>query len=168
VVESTLGVLGFGGRFGHVAPPAYWLHGHLGYEILPFLMLFGEAEVALTDTSESLDESHVRAFAMWGWAGGVRATVHATERVAFYAQGGFGELAADVPHNALGILGFPNAESLHPAFGGRIGVEWYQIDRHVALCAAFGERLAQGFSKVGGQSDVPAIWDFGAGFRYTF
>ena len=33
VLESTLGVLGFAGQFRHVAPPAYWLHAQLGYEV---------------------------------------------------------------------------------------------------------------------------------------
>ena len=43
----------------NVAPTAYWLHGQLGYEVNSWLMLLGEAELAYTDTSESVDESHV-------------------------------------------------------------------------------------------------------------
>lgn len=168
VLEATLGALGFFGQFRHVSPPAYWLHGQLGYEIFPWLMVFGEGEMALTDTSESQDESHTLAYSMFGFGGGVRATIHATSRVAIYAQGDVGALTANVPHDSLKLLGYPSAETLDAQFGGRIGVDWYQIDRHMALCAALGGRLAEGFAKQVGPSDTPLLWDFGAGVRYTF
>ncbi len=168
VLESTLGVLAFAGEFRHVSPPAYWLHGLLGYEVFPWLMVFGQAELALTDTSESQDESHTLAYAMWGFGGGARVTVHVSDRVALYGQGDVGALTANVPHDALAILGYRNAESLGAAFGARLGVDWYQMDRHLALSAGLGARIAQGFAKVTDTSDVPIMWDLGAGLRYTF
>jgi hypothetical protein len=168
VLESTLGVLGFGGQFRHVAPPAFWLHAQLGYEALDWLMLFGEGELAFTDTGESQDESHTLVFPLWGFGGGARATFHATPRLAFFVQGQIDALAADVPHDALTILGFRNAETLAASFGGRIGVEWYQVDRHLALCAQTGARVAEGFAKVTASGDVPIMWDAALGLRYTF
>jgi hypothetical protein len=168
VLESTLGVLGFAGQFRHVSPPAYWLHGQLGYEVFSWLMLFGEGEIALTDTSESQDETHTLAYSMWGVGGGARATVHVSDRVAIFGQGDVGALTANVPHDALALLGYRAAESLDAAFGARLGVDYYQVDRHMALCAALGARVAQGFSKVSESSDVPLLWDLGAGVRYTF
>ena len=168
VLESTLGVLGFAGQFRHVAPPAYWLHAQLGYELLSWLMLFGEGEVAFTDTGQSQDESHTMAFPLFGFGGGARATFHASPRFAVFGQGAIDGLAAKVPHNALGILGFRNAETLAPAFGLRIGVEWYQIDRHLALSAQLGGRDASGFAKVAAASDAPIMWDAALGMRYTF
>ena len=77
VLESTLGVLGFGGQFRHVAPPAYWLHAQLGYEVTNWLMLFGEGELAFTDTGESQQESNSKVLPLWGFGGGARATFHA-------------------------------------------------------------------------------------------
>ncbi len=168
VLESTLGILGFAGQFRHVSPPAYWLHGQLGYEVFSWLMVFGEGELALTDTSESQDESHTMAFAMWGLGGGLRGTVHVSDRVAIFGQGDIGALAANVPHDALALLGYRAAESLDASFGARLGADWYQIDRHMALCAAIGARLAQGFSKATDPSDLPLLWDLAAGVRYTF
>src|SRR5580658_878255 len=44
VLESTLGVLGFAGNFRHVAPPAYWVRGQLGYEVTRGLMLYVDGE----------------------------------------------------------------------------------------------------------------------------
>jgi hypothetical protein len=169
VLESTFGVLGFAGQFRHVAPPAYWLHGQLGYEVIPWLMLFGEAELAFTDTSESVGGFDVRAFPIWGFGAGARATFHASDRVAFFVQGSAGGLTAVVPHHALSVFGFRNAESLNLSLGVRVGVEWYQIDRHFALCAQVGARDAQGFEKQAlVSSDFPLMWDTAVGLRYTF
>jgi hypothetical protein len=131
-------------------------------------MLFGEGELAFTETSESQDESHTKAFSIWGVGGGARATIHATPRVAFFGQGELDGLVADVPHNALTILGFRNAESLGLSLGGRVGIEWYQIDRHLALTAQAGARDAVGFSKVATGGDTPIMWDAALGLRYTF
>jgi hypothetical protein len=168
VLESTLGVLGFAGQFRHVAPPAYWMHGLLGYEVLGWLMLFGEGELGFTQTSESQDESHSMAFPLWGFGGGARATLHATPRIGLFAQGQIDALAADVPHNTLTILGYRNAETLGASFGARVGVEWYQIDRHLALTAQLGGRDAVGFAKVATAGDTPLMWDGALGIGYTF
>ena len=168
VLESSLGVLGFVGQFRHVVPPAYWLHGLLGYEVNGWFMLLGEAELAYTDTRESVDESHVNAFPIWGFGGGARATFHASERVALFVQAAVDALAADVPHGALAVYGYRTAESLNPAYGTRLGLEWYQLDRHMALSLQAGVRYANGFAKFLASSDVPVLWDAAACLRYTF
>jgi hypothetical protein len=168
VLESTLGVLGFAGQFRHVAPMAPWLHMQLGYEVLPWLMLFGEGELGYTDTSEAEDPSHVTAFSIWGFGGGARATLHATDRVAFFGQLSADALGANVPHDTLAIIGYRSAESLNASFGARVGVEWYQMDRHLALALQVGVRDAQGFQKFLDNSDFPLLWDAAVGFRYTF
>jgi len=68
---------------------------------------------------------------------------------------------------ALGILGFHNAESLGATFGGRVGVEWYQVDRHMALGLGVGVRDLLGFKETIG-SDTPLALDATAALRYTF
>lgn len=168
VLEGTSGVLGFAGHFGKVAPPGFFMHMQLGYELLDWLMLFAEGELAFTTTSNAQDESHAMAFPIWGFGGGARATIHLSPRFAFFVQGDVGGLTADVPHDSLTILGFQQAESLSPQYGGRVGVEWYMIDRHMALTAQGGARLATGFAEVIGSTDVPLVWDASVGIRYTF
>jgi hypothetical protein len=168
VLESSLGALGFGGSFRHVAPTAYWLHAQLGYEVWRWLMIFGEGELAYTDTSIAQDPTKARAFPILGFGGGLRATIHLSDRVAIFAQGDVGALKADVPRNALSILGFRDAESFNPYFGARLGVEWYQVDRHFAIGAAFGVKDAQGFARLAVTADTPLMWDAGASIRYTF
>lgn len=168
VLETTAGALGFLGQFRHLAPTGFWMHMQLGYEVLDWLMVFGEGELAFTDTSVSQDESHAMAFPIWGFGGGLRATIHPTERFAFFVQGEGGALTAYVPHDSLTVLGFRDAEGLNGQVGGRIGLEWYHLDRHMALTAQGGLRDALGFEKVVGGSDLPLMWDASAGIRYTF
>ncbi len=172
VVETTAGMLAFAGQFRHVAPPGYWIHGQVGYEIWSWLMVFGESELAMTNTSEAQDESHALAFPIFAFGGGARGTWHVTERFALFLQGDVGAIEAMVPKGSLSSLGYANAESLSVYFGGRLGAEWYQIDRHLALVAQAGARDAQGFSRTApsGRSgnDPPIMWDVAAGLRYTF
>jgi len=168
VLEATTGVLGFAGHFGKVAPPGFFMHTQLGYELTNWLMVFAEGELAFTTTSGAQDESHAIAFPIWGFGGGARATIHVTPRFAFFVQGDIGGLTADVPHDALTILGYQQSESLNPQYGGRLGVEGSIIDRHMALSAQGGARLATGFAEVIGPGDVPLVWDASVGIRYTF
>jgi hypothetical protein len=156
------------GQFRHVSPPAIWLHTQLGWELTKWLMLFGEGELAFTDTSEASSESQARAFPIFGFGGGARVTVHVTERVALWAQGSLGALKADVPHNALANLGYRDAEALGLSLHARAGVDWYQMDRHMALSLGVGLRDASGFAKSAQKSDTPLMADLGAAIRYTF
>ena len=167
VVEGGLGALGFLGNFRHVAPTAPWFHVQAGYELFNWLLLFAEGELAFTDTSESESASKVYGFAIYGFGGGARVTVHATHRFAIYVQGDIDAMKADVPRGALAILGYKNAEGLAPSIGGRLGVEWYQRDRHMALGISGGARDATGFARTFG-SDAGLMADASATIRYTF
>jgi hypothetical protein len=168
VLDSSLGAMVFLGEFGKVAPPGPWLHTQLGYEVLKWLMLFGEGELAFTDTSRKQDPPKTRAFAIFGGGGGVRFTIRFTDRVGVYAQGSVGMMKADVGTNALGILGFRDAEALNVYLGGRLGFEWFQLDRHFALGLTLGVRTAQGFARTGAGTDSPLVADTGASLRYAF
>lgn len=167
VLESSLGALGFLGKFGAEAPTAFWLHTQLGYEIFKWLMIYGEGELAFTDTSNGNGPTQTRAFPIFGFGGGPRFTVHFSDRVAIFAQGDIGAMTSDVTSGALANLGFKNAESLGLYFGGRLGIEWYQLDRHIALGLQVGLRDATGFKRVAG-SDLPLMIDGGLALRYTF
>lgn len=154
VLDSSLGALFFGGKFGDVAGPAPWLRTQLGYEVLDWLMLFGEGELGFADTSRAQAPPHTRAFPMFGFGGGARFTWRFTPRVGAYLQASVGAMKADVAKNALALLGFKNAESLGVYGAARAGVEWYQRDRHFALGLSLGLRDASGFAKTIG-SDTP-------------
>jgi hypothetical protein len=167
VLESTLGASDFLGKFGAVTPLGFWLHTQLGYEIFNWLMVFGEGELAFTDTSGTQSPNDARAFPIFGFGGGLRGTVHLTDRVAVFGQGDLGAMKADITTGALANIGYKNAENLGLYVGGRIGVEWYQIDRHLALALQVGLRDALGFKRQVG-SDLPLMLDAGLALRYTF
>jgi hypothetical protein len=168
VVESRIGALTFLGRFRQVAPTAPWFHVDAGYELFRWLLLFGEGELALTDTSVAQDPSKARAFPIFGFGAGGRVTLHVSERVALYGQGSLGMMKADVARNAFALLGYKDAESLGLYLGGRLGVEWYMVDRHLALGLGAGVRDAKGFAKTGPVSDTPLMLDVALALRYTF
>ena len=166
VVDTSIGVLAFFGKFGKVAPPGPLWRMQLGYELTRWLMVFGEGELAFTDTSNREQPPDTRSFPLFGFGGGARATVHPHRRVGAYLQAEAGALKADIKTNALGILGFKDAESLGFSVGGHLGVEWYQVDRHFALGLNAGFRVPTNF----GRSDGGAAFaiDGGAALRYAF
>ena len=170
VIDSSIGALLFLGKFGKTAPPAPWLRTQLGYEAFKWLMFFGEGELAFTDTSRSQDPPKTRAFPIFGFGGGVRFTARFTDRFGAYLQGSVGAMKADIRTNGLGVIGFKGAETLGIYFGGRLGIEWYMIDRHFALGLTSGLRNASGFKQRGGagSSDTPLAFDAGASIRYAF
>lgn len=168
VLDSSIGVMAFLGDFGKVAPPGPWLHTQLGVELFKWLMLFGEGDLAFTDTSLRQAAPKTRAFPIFGFGGGTRLTVRFTERAGIYAQGSVGAMQADIAQNALGLIGFREAESLAPYLAGRLGLEWYQVDRHLGLGLNGGVRDAQGFARLGGRGALPLVVDGGASIRYAF
>jgi hypothetical protein len=167
VVDSALGALVFLGKFGRTAPPAPWIRTQVGYEIFTPLMVFAEGELGFTDTSGTQDPPKTRAFPLFGFGGGARFTLRFTDRFGVYVQGSVGGLKADIRQRALEIIGFKDAESLNIYFGGRLGLEWYQLDRHFALGLTSGLRDATGFKRTIG-SDTPLVFDAGASIRYAF
>ena len=143
-----MGALGFLGKFKGVAPPAVLLHLQLGYEIFRWLMPFISGELSFTDTSNQVqsngtDASKNRAFPIYG------------------------ALQADITKYALANLGYANAEKLGLYYGGKLGFEWYQIDRHMGLGLQGGARVLSGFARTVG-SDLALAWDGEATIRYTF
>ncbi len=168
VLDSSIGAIAFLGQFGKIAPPGPWMHVQLGYELLKWLMLYGEGELAFTDTGNLQRPPNIRAFPLFGFGGGARFTLRFTDRVGAYLQGGVGAMKADIASNALGVLGFRDAESLGLYLGSRLGVEYYQLDRHLAIGLNVGARLAQGFERIGASTDTPAALDGGASLRYAF
>ena len=69
-------------------------------------------------------------------------------RVSAYVQGDAGMMRAS--SDVLHTYGFYEAENLRAYFGGTVGLEWYQIDRHYALVVNGGARKTPGFAKIVG------------------
>ncbi len=168
VLQGNLGGLFFPGAFGKLSPPAPHFRVALGYEIFRWLMVYGEGELAFGSTSVASDPPFVRAFPIWGFGGGVRGTVPIGSRVGLWLEAGPGLWSTQTATNALGVLGFKDAESLGLFVRGRIGVDWYQIDRHFALFLAGGARFAPSFTYSSGPAGAPIVAEGSVGIRYTF
>lgn len=167
VLDTAVGAFGFAGEMGKVAPPGFWLHTQVGYEVFRWLMVLGEGDLGFTDTSNEQAPPQTRAFPIFGGGGGLRFTARFGERLGLYLQGTAGGMKADIRVNALRNIGFGDAESLGLYYGGRLGVELYQVDRHLALGLTGGTKLAQGFTRTRG-SDTPLVIDGGLALRYAF
>jgi hypothetical protein len=131
-------------------------------------MFFGEGDLMFTDTSNRVQPPETRSFPIFGFGGGARLTLRFTDRLGIYAQGSIGGMKADVGQNVLGLFGFRDAESLGVYLGGRLGLEWYQVDRHFALGLTGGIKTPQGFARTGPQGGSAAAVDAGLSLRYAF
>lgn len=167
VLDSRIGVVGFTGDIAKLVTPAPWANVQLGYEIFNWLMVFGQGELAFTTTGGD-GKTRTRAFPIFGFGGGLRLTVHATPRVALFLQPGIGAIFADVPDRALAIYGYSKLESLGLSLNGRLGFEWYAVNRHFALGISGGPRFAPSLAKTSATATAGIAWDTGAGIRYTF
>jgi hypothetical protein len=168
VLDASAGALFFAGQMGKVATPAPHFRVLFGYEPFKWLLVFGRGEMAFSTTANAEDPPYTRAFPLFGFGAGLRATGHLTERVAVYGEGSLGFLKCDIATRALVNLGLPDAEKLKPDVGGRVGIEWYQLDRHYALGIAGGVRLATGLSRLGPKNDTPLLAETQLTLRYTF
>ncbi len=168
VVEQSIGALGFlgklGGTTGH---PALWLETQAGYELFDWLFLFAEGNLALTDTGDSVGPTQNRPFPILGFGGGARFTAHLSPRVAMFLEGSAGGDVAYVKSGVLANFGFAAAEKLGFYAGGRVGLEWYQVDRHIALGVSGGVRYMANIAYEAG-GDLPLGWSATADLRYTF
>jgi hypothetical protein len=167
VLDASAGALFFVGGMGKVATPGPQFRFIFGYEPFAWLLAFARAELAFSTTGNLEEPPFRRAFPIYGGGAGLRATVHITPRVAGFVEGSVGVIKCDIATNALLNLGLPEAERLRPDGLARLGIEWYQLDRHMALGLAGGVRLATGFARLG-QSDTPTLAETQATVRYTF
>ncbi len=168
VLDSSLGARAFLGEFGKTAVPGFWFHTQLGYELLKWFMLFVEGDLSFSDTSGTQKPPRTRAFPIYGLGAGGRFTARFGDRIGVFAQLSIGAMKADIATNALGLIGFRDAEDVNPYAAARVGLEWYQIDRHFALGVNVGIRLAQGFETTRRASDTPLVTDGGLSLRYAF
>ncbi|HET7544871.1 MAG TPA: hypothetical protein VFK05_33620 [Polyangiaceae bacterium] len=166
VVESGIGALGQIGDMKYTSPVAPWFHLQVGYEPLRFLMVFVEGDLVLSNTSYASPPPPPRTYSLWGFGGGLRGTVKASERVGLYLQASLG--AAEVTNDVLTIYGYQDADKLNLYLAAELGAEWYQVSPHWALAVHGGVRDYTGTFKREFSDLPPLAWVSGLGLRYTF
>jgi hypothetical protein len=166
VVESTVGAMGHIGPLKNVSPTSPWFHLHFGFEPFSFLMLFAEGDLVFSTTSYANRPPDPRAYALFGFGGGLRLTVKPVDRFGIYVQGSAG--GAKITEDVLFHYGYQNAEQLGLYWGGQLGLEWYQVNPHLALALTGGVKNYQdvlGRDRGGGQA---LAWVGGLSLRYVF
>jgi hypothetical protein len=165
VMEGSVGALGHLGNMRDVSPVAPWFRLQLGYEPLDWLMIFGEADVALSSTSRANRPPEKRGYALFGLGAGARLSWQAFDAVGLYLQGDAG--FASVNEDVLATYGYPDANSLQPFAGAALGVEWFQLSPHYALALSGGARdYFQSFERINGDRP-PLVWYSSAAIRYA-
>jgi hypothetical protein len=166
VVESSIGVFGQLGTMKNVSPLAPWFRLQFGFEPLKWLMAFAETDLMVANTSYAPQPPPPRTYALYGFGGGLRFTVKPSDRVGLYLQASIG--AAAVNNDVLRVYGYQNANSLNLYEAGELGVEWYQVDPHLALALHGGLRsYAAGFERQF-STQTALAWVSGIALRYTF
>jgi hypothetical protein len=167
VVESGLGFVSQIGSMKHIAPTAPDFQLRLGYEFLSWLMPFVEADVAFASTAYASEPPPPRSYYHYGAGAGLRFTIPIGRILALTAQGDLG-FAQVSEQNVLSVYGFPNANSPNLYLGGELGLEWYQVNPHLALGAHCGIRsYGAGLTRDRG-GDPPIALLGGATLRYAF
>jgi hypothetical protein len=165
VVEGSAGALGHLGNMRDVSPVAPYFRLQVGYELYDWLMLLGQADVALSSTSLANRPPEKRGYALFGMGGGARLSWQAFSAVGFYLQGDTG--FASVDQDVLATYGYPDADRLRPYAGGSLGVEWFQLSPHYALALSGGARdYFQSFDRTNGDR-APLVWFSSVAIRYA-
>jgi hypothetical protein len=166
VVESSVGAIGHLGPLRRVSPTSPWFHLQAGYELLKFLMVFGEGDVIFSTTRYANPPPEPRGYALYGGGGGLRLTVKPHDRIGLYLQGSAG--FARVNDDTLYIYGYRNADKWGLYYGGELGFEWYQVNPHYAFSLHGGARNYEAVLGRDRTGEKALAWVGGASLRYVF
>jgi len=166
VIESSIGVLGQVGHLKNISPNAPWFGLRFGFEPLRWLMVFTEADLAVLNTAYAHPPPPPRSYVFWNVGAGARLTIKPTDRFGVYLQGSLG--GGRATEDVLEIYGYPHAEELGIYQSAELGLEWYQVNPHLALALHGGVRNYPRALKRERDSQPPMTWLSGVALRYTF
>jgi hypothetical protein len=166
VLESSLGVLGHLGHMKNISPAAPRFGLRFGYEPLAWLMLFIEADLFVASTSYARPPPPARTYAFWNVGAGLRFTLRPSDRFGLYLQGSMG--GGRATEDVLEVYGYQDSAELNIYAGSELGLEWYQINPHLALALHGGVRHYGANLKRERDTEPPLAWLGGAALRYKF
>jgi hypothetical protein len=166
VLESSIGVMGQIGHLKHITPNAPWFGVRFGFEPLRWLMVFAESDLFVASTTYAHPPPPPRSFVFWSFGAGRRLTVKPTDRFGIFLQASLG--AGRATEDVLELYGYQHAEELGLYQSAELGLEWYQINPHLALNVHGGARNYPRALKRDLGTEPPMTWLSGVGLRYTF
>jgi hypothetical protein len=166
VVESGIGAFGHLGPLKHISPVSPAFSVRLGFEPLSFLLIFGEAEMSIANTSYATPPPPPRTYRMYNFGGGGRLTIPVGQLLGVFVEGSFG--LSRISEDVLAVYGYLDANELNPYLGGRLGVEWYPTNPHLAFGLGGGVRSYNAGLKRQRSSDPALAWSVGPAIAYRF
>lgn len=164
VVEAGSGAAFPLGALRHVSPPSPWFQFHVGYEPTTWFMALVNADFTLANTSYAARPPEPRTYAHYAFGAGARFQLVLAERFGAHAQLELG--ASEVSEEVLGPYGYTSADSLNFHYGARVGLEWLQINPHLALGLQGTFRNYPGLDRAN-DSDPPTTAIVAAVLRYA-
>lgn len=165
VIEASPGVFFPMGSMRHIAPPSPWLQFDVGYELANWFMLLAHADLTIADTSYAAEPPPPRTYAQYGFGVGGRFQYQFTDYFAAHVQVELG--LTDVTEDVLAVYGFDEADELSMFFGGRLGIEWLQVNPHTALVLHGTIRDYPSLERIN-DSDAPLALIGALALRYAF
>jgi len=166
LIESGIGALGHLGDLQQVSPlsPRFYLRA--GYEFTSWVFLFGETDVAFSNTNYAPRPPDQRGYALFGFGAGVRFTLDPLDWLGLFVQGSSG--VARVNEDVLATYGYRNATALSPYFGGLLGVQVYLPSPHLRLLIEGGMRnYLEGLDR-SASTRTALAWMAGPAIGYAF
>jgi len=165
VLEAGTGVAFPLGALRHVSPPSPWFQLHLGYEPAKWFMVLINGDFTLANTSYAARPPAPRTYAHYAFGAGARFQFSLAEWLGVHAQLELG--ASEVTEEVLVQYGYTQADELHFHYGARLGVEWLQINPHLALGLQGTFRNYPGLDRINDASAPTALMTALA-LRYAF
>ncbi len=165
VVEAAVGALGHLGDMKSVSPVAPQLRLQIGYELADWAMVAAHGDLALSSTRYAGERAETRAFSVFGFGLGPRLTWPMLADWSLYLQGEAGLYT--VSEDVLATYGYLEADRFRLGYSALLGLEWYQVSPHYALCLYGGARLYPDTFARRGSNEPPLAWLGGLALRYA-
>lgn len=165
VLETGVGAVFQLGALRHVSPPSPWLGVHLGYEVAEWFMVLANADLTLADTSYAARPPEPRTYAHYAIGAGGRFQFRMASWLAAHAQLELG--VSEVTEDVLEQYGYRQADSLNFHYGARVGLDWLQVNPHLALGLQGTLRNYSGLDRTN-NADTPLAAIGALTFRYAF
>ncbi len=165
VVEGTMGALFQLGALRHVSPTSPWFQLLVGYEFTDWFLLAAQGDFTIADTSFASQPPPPRTYAEYAVSGAPRFQLTIVDPISAYVQFELG--VASATEDVLQVYGYRDADELSLFYGGRLGLEWFMKNPHLALALSGTVRNMPGLER-NNSADAPLVI-IGAGtLRYAF
>jgi hypothetical protein len=139
LVEGGIGVYAPVGRIKNLVAPGPMMRVALGWDFKKWFGIFGAFDSAFLSTGRAPPPPGERAFVLWGFGAGLRASLGIGERVRIPLKIELGmHKAAD--GGVLASYGYTSAADFGFSYGATLGIEYRAVSRHFGILLEGGVR----------------------------